>query len=200
MSQFGALWRSFTSGHLKSLLDEEYPDTNLPFMIRTERRDIVDRNWHLDRFFSFVAVTYWKKVPEMIPGVFDNPTASDSQAYAEVRLFVPRSRLIWIRRRHRSTVEPIGGVPGDFPPMPGLEDTDSSADRGAGSWIVGRRSIPQQWDLLNQYWTCQLVPATQASLSEILQTQPPLKAGNQDFVLPNLGGLDSEDLGRISPH
>ncbi|NQU26476.1 MAG: Tad domain-containing protein [Candidatus Nealsonbacteria bacterium] len=200
MSQFGTLWRSFTSGQLKKLLDE-YPYTNLPFMIRTERADMADPNWHLDRFFTFVAVTYWKNVPERMPGVFENPTQSDSQAYAAVRLFIPRSRLIWIwHRPGGSSSPPIGGVPGDFPPLPGMDTTGSSAPRGPGAWLVGRQGVPTQWDLLNQHWTCQLVPATQSSLCDILQTQPPPGDGNEDFVLPNLGGIDSEDIGRISPH
>ena len=200
MCQFGTLWRSFTSGQLKRLLEDEYPYANLPFMIRTEHSDVVDPNLHLDRFFTFVAVAYWKKLPEMMPGVFENPTASDSQAYAEVRLFVPRSRLVWIWHRPGASSQPIGGVPGDFPSMPGLDEPGSPDEYGPGAWIVGRQSVPTQWDLINQHWTCQLVPATQSSLCDILQTQPPPDAGNQDFVLPNLGGLDSEDLGRISPH
>lgn len=39
MSQFSNLWRIFTCGQLKRLLEEEYPDTNMPFQIRDEVSD-----------------------------------------------------------------------------------------------------------------------------------------------------------------
>ena len=66
MSQFGALWRSFTCGQLHKLLDEEYPNTNLPMMIRTEGSQVQNANTEIDQNFTFLAVVYWKKAPENV--------------------------------------------------------------------------------------------------------------------------------------
>jgi hypothetical protein len=61
--------------------------------------------------------------------------------------------------------------------------------------------VSEQWNLLNQNWTVQLVPATQPSLATILQTAPPVpEFGGGGLELPDLGGLGSEDIMRISPH
>jgi len=201
MSQFGRLWRSFACGYLTQLLEEEYPTRNLPFVIRTEADEVTDGNAHLDQYFSFLGVVYWNQVPALMPRLFRNPTESDALAYAEVRVFVPRRRLVW----HRITTgggssTNIGGVPGEMPTLP-----DENPPEGGGTsesyWVVGREWVPDDWTLLNQRWSCQLVPATTPALAAILQTVPPLPAFvGENVALPNLGSLSSEDIGRISTH
>ena len=63
------------------------------------------------------------------------------------------------------------------------------------------QGVPTHWDLLNQHWTCQLVPSDMTNLSKILQTPPPLSfSDGEEVVVPDLGGLDSEDIARVSPH
>lgn len=200
MSQFGMLWRSFTCGYLEHLLEVEYPYTNLPHVIRRDGRRVTDRNRYLEDNFVFIATVYWRKVPQMLPGLFRNPMDSDAVAYAEVHLFIPRPRLVW--QWHSpgggDWDVPIGGVPGDFYDLPGGENPEPGGD---GFWRVGRQGVPTHWDLLNQHWTCQLAPATQSTLVDVLQTPPMLPHFNDDgLVLPDLGSLTSEDVGRISPH
>lgn len=222
MSQFGALWRSFTCGHLDHLLEEEYPDSNLPHVIRlaVNRHPVftalfltsdgqvwtgADTTAHLREDFTLLGVVYWGKSPEMGRGIFHrifhNPLGSDLVAYAEVRLFVPRRRLEWRRVRPVRPRYPIGGVPGEFRDLPDADQPGPGGADGEGRWIVTRQPVPTHWDLLNQHWTCQLVPATQPELTTILQTPPPLAAfADEDITLPDLGGLTTEDITRISPH
>ena len=206
MCQFGSLWRSFTCGYLHQLLDEEYPDRNLPFVIRTEADEVVDGNAHLEQNFTFLGVVYWKKPREFLPKVLKNPMENDAVAYAEVRLFIPRQRLVW----HHiwgggggGSMTPIGGVPGEFPTLPDESPPEPGVggDAGGGRWVVGREGVPADWTLINQRWTCQLAPATQPALAAILQTTPSLPGfAGENIILPKLGNLSSDDIGRISTH
>jgi len=206
MSQFSTLWRGFTCGELNHLLEEEYPNRNLPFVIRTVLDSTDDASAHLDRHFTFIAVVYWQQAPEFaigwpwMRGVFASPIDGDATAYAAVRVFVPRPRLIWHYRRPWQSRTPIGGVPGEFPDLPGAEPP-GPIEGSDGDWVISREAKPSHWDLLNQNWTCQLVPATDASLATILETVPPLAEADREIVLPTLTDrLTSEDIGRISPH
>ena len=203
MSQFSNLWRSFTCGYLEQLLEEEYPYTNLPHVIRKRSYAGGGNNRYLEQNYTFVAVAYRRKLPQVLPGLFENPADHDELAYAAVRMFVPHRRLVW---RHYQPSQPrqlIGGVPGDFPDYPidgELMPGDPITDRD-GRWGVGRQGVPVHWDLLNQHWTCQLVPATQPALALILQTDPPLvEFVEEGITVPKLGDLRTEEIVRISPH
>jgi hypothetical protein len=209
MSQFGSLWRSFTCGQLNRLLDEEYPNANLPHLIRplppTARTvggiDPALGNEYLQRNYTFLAVTYWPKLPDVLPGLFASPVGSDDLAYAEVRMFVPRRRLRWYRYAPgASRPDPMGAIGGQYPQLPGGDDGGGGGG-GAAYWRVGRQHVPTAWDLFNQHWTCQLVPATQPCLAAVLQTPPPFpEFAEQEIRLPNLGSANSYDIQRISPH
>jgi len=203
MGRFGTLWRGFTCGYLHELLEQEYPNTNLPMLIATEQDEIGDSNEHLERHFTFLGVVYREKLSHFVPGVFRNPVNSDAVAYATVRVFIPRSRLVWHYWQPVAPLKTIGGMPGHPAELP---EDDSGADEEEeeveGHWVVGRQSwVREQWSLLNQHWTAQLVPTTQANLAQTLQTPPPLpEFAEQEIHLPNLGGLSTEEIGRISTH
>lgn len=199
MSQFGALWRTFTCGQLEQLF-EEYPASNLPFVIRTPGDEIVDPNAHLDQYFTFVGVAYWRPMEPLLPGVFAHPLGSDTVAFAQVRVFVPQPRLVWEYFAPDAEPSPLGGVPGDFADLP-AEDSGTSGQEGQGVWRVVREDVPTHWDLLNQHWTCTLQPATVWSLPAILQTRPPLpEFAGWNIRLPSLPGWTSADIQHISPH
>jgi len=207
MSQFNGLWRSFTCAQLKQLLEDEYPDSNLPHLIRTELEDVDYPSLHMLEDFTFLAVVYWKKQPEIMPGLFSNPIDGDAQAFAQVRMFIPRRRFHWYWHGQysgsTSSGMNVGGVPGDFPILFQDDSIDPSTAgvRGEGRWRVGRTSGSEDWSLLNQRWTCQLVPATMPTLAEILQTSPPLEYfGAEDIAVPNFGGVTSEDIDTINTH
>jgi hypothetical protein len=97
---------------------------------------------------------------------------------------------------------PGGGVPGDFPPLPSQSpQTPNLGNPNQGDWKVDRESVPTQWDLTNQHWSCRLAPATQPALATILQTIPSLPDFNgQNITLPTLGDITTKDIEKISPH
>jgi len=204
MCQFSTLWRSFTCGYLSDLLDKEYPHSNLPFQIRTPPGAMGNVNAHIEQCYMFVGVVYWRKLPQALPGLFRNPMDNDGVAFAQVQVFLPTQRLEWHwigAGGGGGGQTPIGGVPGEFPPLPGEPPTGPTGGGGPGRWVVGRQGIPTSWDLLTQHWNCQLVPATGPNLNVILQSVPPLPAFNGvNLTLPNLGGLDTRDIEQISFH
>jgi len=216
MCQFAALWRSFTCGYLNRLLNQEYPYANLPMLIQppeetglitggcecTEDPELsVEGTELLERDYTFVGVAYRRALPEMAPSVFANPLDSDDVTYAEVRVFVPKRRLVWRYHHPTQSEMPIGGVPGDMPTLPPEEPTEPSPDE-EGYWYVGRQCCTAQvWSLLNPRWKAQLVPATCRTLPQILQTPPPSpEFAAEDIQLPNLGDLTSPEINLLSPH
>jgi len=204
LTRYGTMWRGFTCGQLNYLLDVEYPDRNLPHMIRTEGNEVVAVNEHLENHFTFVAVVYWQQMREMMPRLFFNPTDGDSMAYAAVTVFVPRRRLVqrWTHGGgggegsdgggvapcgdcetgccgESEGVVPVGGMPGDYPPLtmrpPSPPQPPEEDDEL--DWYVERQRMQAEatwWNLINQSWTVKLVPATQQGLATILTTRPPL--------------------------
>jgi hypothetical protein len=198
MCQFSRLWRHFTCAALNQLLDE-YATSNLPFLICTEGEDVVNGNQHLDQYFSFASVVYWAKTPQMLPGLFRDPIDGDALTYAQVRLFVPRRRIVWHWYDPTPTDPIAGNIGGHDVPLPPPDDPVATVDNGPGRWVMAREpGISEEWNLLNQHWTVQLVPATMPTLAEILQTVPPVPGTS--VRLPSLGGLTTEDITRISPH
>jgi len=202
MSQYAPLWRSFTCGQLQNLLTE-YADSNLPFVIQTELQPgspLAQSENVMNASFTFLGVVSWGQVPQMSPGVFRSAIAGNSLAYAQVRVFVPTSRLIWMSSGGGGGAAPsipMGGAPGyQWPSAP-----SSPAPGGLPTWGPGRQwnagkgcdptilGYPTNWDLLNQNWTCQLVPATHPNVPTILQT-----------ALPGLGDVSSQDLEQVSYH
>jgi hypothetical protein len=210
MSQFSNLWRIFTCGQLTRLLEVEYPATNLPFQIRDERDDIADVNSHLEGDFMFVGVVYRQQLSNMVPGVFRNPIDSDTQAYSQIMMFVPRRRLVKVYPGSGESggTGTIGGVPGERLPLPGPgtpapppppADPD---ENGEQPWTIAYQSEywhPHDWNLINQKWTMQLVPATTPSIPAILSTPPEIN-GVTGFVTPELFSLNEDDLRWLSHH
>jgi hypothetical protein len=129
-------------------------------------------NAGLELDYMFVGVAYRARVIPAAPNLFTDSLAADNQAYAQGMLFVPRPRIV-------------------------------------ATWIdqQGRlraipHNVPRHWDLWNQNWSFQLVPATAAGVGPILSTQPltPYSAGVQNLQLPNLGSASPADLRRVTSH
>lgn len=239
MSRFSNLWRIFTAGELEQLLNEEYPDDNLPFQIRHRTTDVANWNAHLHDDFMFVGVAYSSKyvdrmpirdpsydnddqgyyaqtsskssaprsnetgAREQLPGVFRNPVLADSQAYAQIMLFVPRRRLIRqrIRPPNCSTSPNAGGVPGQNLPLPDpREQPEENLEPYDEVTIQPRYLFPDKWDLMTQNWSVQLAPATTPSLPEILSNRPYTAPGTENIEVPDLTPLTSEDVQWLSLH
>jgi len=219
MSQYATLFRNFSCGQLEKLL-AEYPDSNLPYLIRTRRADVLDANSHLDQHFTYVGVAYWNQLANKAPmllgrRLYQDPTESDAVTFAQVRVFIPHRRLVWLHHVPSTAGGPsIGGVPGEGPGLPPPpsgggtpvvppdEPTPPPLPDPGESWTVGRQPhVEESWSLLNQHWTVHLVPATVDTLADILQTQPQVPGlPPSPLRLPSLGGLQTSDLGRINTH
>lgn len=209
MCQYATLWRNFVDGQqyppcgqLKKVLTEY--DKNVPHLIRTPRNQVPDSsiNQHLDEEFTFVGVAYWNKLANFAPRIFYNPMPAASVAFAQARVFIPHRRLIW--RHQVSGGEDFGGMPGNFPPLPPPGSGDTPPPQGSPaseSWVVGRRwEMSRAWDLQNQHWIAQLVPATNHWIPMILQQPPNVPGINaQQYQLPNVT-LPMDQIGRISMH
>jgi hypothetical protein len=216
MSQYSNLFRQFACGQLHHLLEDEYPDSNLPFQIvRANESYDSDRlnpndnnNAHLEQYYTFVGVAYRRQLPSLgWTRLFRGPLDGDAVAYAEVRMFVPSRRLVW-----RHVIPPIhhyspgGGLPGEPMPLPPGDTGDDLPDipepTGAAHWEIGREiGVWRSWSLVNQHWRAQLTPATGPYLAPILQTAPPVdEFAGEGLRLPSIGGVTSDDIGRISAH
>lgn len=90
MSQYSNLWRGFSKAYLRELLEDEYPESNVPYQIR---RSDSSRQVEIESDYMFVGVTYWGPMEERMPGLFSNPNSGVQVAYAQSRLYIPRGRL-----------------------------------------------------------------------------------------------------------
>ncbi|MEX1096042.1 MAG: Tad domain-containing protein [Planctomycetales bacterium] len=193
MSQFRNLWLQATQRRLNDLLTIEYPETNLPHVIRHFDRPI--DNARLDEEYTFVGVAHWRHVDETFPGLFVNRIfrdgSADTLAFAQATVFLPSppfnhppwghwspgSPPVWID--HYEDQPTAWALPPGLPPVP----PPGQPNRGENG-------------LFSQNWSAKLVPADIESLPAILQTPPP----GQGYRLPNLGGASIDDLRKVNFH
>ena len=81
-----------------------------------------------------------------------------------------------------------------------IPDPPAPPDPEEGRWFVHRQHHTKtDWALVNQHWSAQIVPTTQANLAQILQTPPALpEFAAAGIHLPRLGSMSTADIGRIS--
>ncbi len=179
MSQFARLFWTAACSQLERLLNVEYPNTNLPMLMRMGADEWTNSN--LEAGFMYVGVVYREHLKESGPGLYRNPLSlqSDTQTFASVQLFIPRGRFRccpWIVPNY-----------GEDERSGEIEDYSANGD----NWS-------HAWNTFNQNWMVRLVPATAQTIPAILQTQP---GGDLDgFRPPNLGGLTMRELDAINTH
>ena len=179
MSQFARLFWTAACAQLDELLNQDYPNTNVPMMLRDWDRPV--DNATLDENFMYVGVVYRRHVSETAPRLFRNPLdeSADAQTFAQVTLFIPRSRFHccpWIRPTY-------GG------------DADTGNIRG---WYAARDGWSSEWSTFNQNWTVKLVPSSAERLPEILSSNPGGPAAG--YRPANLNGMTTQDLNAINTH
>ncbi len=182
---------------------------HFPMLMQALRQDI-DLDQYVEKNFNFASVVYRGHLRESGPGLFQNPLRrkSDAVTFAQVSLFVPRPRLVrWFsgaNPQNQSDTDTVnlGGTYGfasdlELPhevPTASLEPqdpTDPQEHWGLENW-------PTHWDLLNQNWMVQLVPATGSRLPEILQNNPGGKLVG--MRPPNFSEIDSREFKVINNH
>lgn len=217
MSQFFGLWQTFTCGQLDKLLNQDYPQSNLLFQIRRlengltpeEMRQALQQHrptdWsplanYLELNYRFGGVAYRKPLVEM-GRLFHNRLAADSQAYAEVALFLPEPRS-WFSPGSPGSSGGSGASAGDnffgqpLPPDPAETNPGTGGGGSGPHWY--RDSWPTEWSLLTQHWTVQLVPATSETFVSILQAPP--QQGAPGITPANLGSVSGEQLRQVNTH
>jgi hypothetical protein len=155
---------------LDRLLNEIYPDTNLPVQLRTPSPDAVS----LEKDLMFVAVTYRQHQQPIAPAMFSNPNARHAPAMAisQFHLFLPRDRYAccpWTETR--------------VDPRTGDEST-----------IVFTEGWPDEWSASSQNWHAKLVPVTASGLGVILSSTPSPSGG------PSWGALSPRQLDELVHH
>jgi hypothetical protein len=160
--------RSRSRERLSSLLNDVFPAMNLPAVTRAsgERADDLD----------FIGVVYGQHRFQMAPRMYRNPleATSTALAYAQARVFLPRSRLQccpWI-----------------------ITYTDAD---GRQHEVTNTDGWPESTNTFNQNWSVQLVPARSSGLLDVLQTPPDTMPG---LLLPNLQGLTPSEFQAINTH
>jgi hypothetical protein len=185
MSAFAGLWRGFTCAQLQQLIGE-YPNSNLPQVIREAPPNAasVQKDWLMTNY-QFVGVVYRRKVTAAVPKVFSDTLTADNQTFAQGMLFAPRSRPVDVGWWLVNGEWQWGFIHGEL-------------------WNQQRWGAPRQvWDLWNQGWTFQLVPAVSPAVPSILM-QPPqspyLATALNSQQLPNLTNISTTDIIRLTTH
>lgn len=194
--------------HLSRRRDDHFP------WVMSNLRGLVDLDAYVENNFHFVGVTYRRHRRELGPGLFFNPLSfqADAQTFSQISLFIPRPRK---RLIHVGEPAPdngdgtsevsLGGtfgftsqleVPRSNPPAVQQPDNDSLERVLRERWLL--ENYPTHWDLFNQNWMVQLVPATAERLPEILQTPP--SEDLTDLRLPEYGEVENNMLKRVNTH
>ena len=188
--------------------DDHYP------MVMQNLRQLTDLDQYVEDNFHFVGAVYRKHRSELGPGLFQNPLAetADAQAFSQIYLFVPRPRKYLVHVGEGGDGGDGGGAinlggtfgftsqielerngpPANEPPPP-----VNTLDRVLRErWVL--ENWPTHWDLLNQNWLVQLVPATVTNLPTVLQTNPGGELS--DLRMPNYGESENSMMKRVTTH
>lgn len=195
MSQFANIYRIFACAQLEQLLTVDFPNTNLPHMLRVpatpsqrpygvpdetaQPTDYSPSRQILERDFSWIGVVYWPHVAPTFPGLFKQPIQGDSVMFAEVQVYIPLKRYLCCDWVYWYTIRNPNGTTTRVP-------------------VNRYENWPSNWDLFNQNWSSRLVPATHPQLPAILASSPGQTAPGA--ILPNLNSLDTATINSINTH
>jgi len=179
MSQFARLFWTAACAQLDKLLNEEFPTSNVPFILRSFDQPVDNRV--LEDSYTYVGVVYRRHVDESADRMYRNPldASGDAATFAQITLFIPRPRFYccpWILPRTGEDAN-SGEVVGYY----------ARSDAWSG-----------EWSTFNQNWNVQLMPATADAIPDILSTNPggPLAGVRTQ----NLRGASMQDIHPINTH
>lgn len=195
LSQLANFWRIFTCAQLDKMLHEEFPKSNLPFVIRVKNRNnwdlrsgnprFVPDQYALEEEYHCVAVVAWTHTRQFGPGIYRNPLNGDQRSiaddtyaftFAEAKFFLPTPRYRccpWGEWRFDSTT-------------------------GTRYFITYYDNWPRDWSTFNQNWRTKLVPTWTVELPEMLARHP---GGDvDDLTTPQLSNLTLQDIHLLNSH
>ena len=144
----------------------------------------------LEQYHTFVGVVYWPRMSQTSSPYYRYPLASDAIAFAQVSVFIPRSR--YMQYGGQWGYWQVSGNPPIQQFIPYYDNWPQFWDATQARWMP-------IWDVTNQNWMCQLTPATSDSVVNILQN-----SYAQQFApnvrTPSLGGLTPQAMRQINTH
>jgi hypothetical protein len=170
-SGFADLWNITTCGQLQ-LLEQEYPNSNIPMMLREESGNDDSDD------YVFVGVTYRQHLTESGPKMFINQLnkINDAQAYAQLELYLPRARYTC--------------CPWATPDYDIINNFSGWKNRYDGS--------PSDWSSFNQNWNVRLIPATDPHLQQIISSNN--STGTLGLRVNRVDNLSPQDFETLNTH
>lgn len=245
MSNYINLFRVFACAHLDNLLNYEFPDTNLPFVLRDPPR-YPDSCWVITdpddppppcpppqpldpqqqlRDYRLVGTSYWTHLSTMFPGLYHNPISRNGRSYAvtfaETAVFLPRGRFVspWTctsqcvgtdnNRRFFTTCcgNCFDEAPGEWDRYTLSVTSPSDVyyqffDGPRAASFPARRERFGHWDLFNQNWSVKLVPASSATVLDVLPQHPSnfLSGYLSNLQPPNAQNMGLFEFWSLSQH
>lgn len=178
MSNFIHLWRGFTRAKLDHLLNNEYPTTNLPHMLRRQVAGVTQQEY-LEGEFTFDGAVYRRQRRPTMPGMYRVPVRGDAFAFARVSVYLPTPRFITNGGCTRFLC-PRYGFYGRLPCEPCTDN-----------WPTG-------WSLFDQHWAARMIPTSAQSTISLIQANPQQAAPG--VTLPNVNSIQLQDLKAINFH
>lgn len=178
MSNFIHLWRGFTKAKLDELLNNEYPTTNLPHMLRRQSPGVTQQQY-LEGEFTFDGAVYRRQRRATMPGMYRVPIRGDAFAFSRVSVYLPTPRFLTSGGCSRFLCPSI-----DF--------------WGTVSCGVCYDNWPTEWSLFDQHWAAKMIPTSAESTIALIQTNPQQAAPG--VTLPNVNSIQLQDLKAINFH
>ena len=210
-SQFINLFRGFTCAKLQELLTLEYPNTNLPHVIRQPltrsgfratyeewtdttgsggvshgshgHYQLISQQEYLDLDFTFDGAVYRPQRQPTMPGMYRKPVQGDFFTFARVSVYLPRPRFrtSGCPRFYCIAVDGFDGSSG----------CNTPCDDSHLGW-------PTEWSLFSQNWAARMIPTSAENTISLLQTNPQQVAPG--VTLPNVNSINVQDLKAINFH
>jgi hypothetical protein len=210
LSQLANFWRIFTCAQLDKLLNDEFPRSNLPFLIRSENLagwqfdpSSVNGNGTISNFYNNV----WYDPRGTTSMELHSPTLHDEYhllgvvAWTPIEHFAPQFYDHPLTGHYPITFsEAKFFLPYRLLNYPWIVEGE---DRYGVDWSYlntnGWPSGQRDWSMMNQNWRTKLVPVSAVNIVQILETHVgPDYTGNLEP--PNLSGLFPEDIRKLNSH